>query len=78
MAVVHEKLPKDKAPRKGGVYTVSQNGTPLYDAEIVRYGGGCWATVTVVSSRTDMVRPGDTFDMRVAMYEFTPGDKDAE
>lgn len=73
MAMVHEKLPKDQAPRKGEVYTVSHNGTPLYDAEIVRYGGGCWATVTVVKSNNEMVNAGDTFDMRVAMYEFTAG-----
>lgn len=72
MAMIHEKLPKESAPRKGEVYTVCHNGTPLYDAEILKYGGGCWATVKVVKSSSSLVRDGDSFDMRVAMYEFQP------
>ncbi len=74
MAMQHEKLPKDQAPRKGERYTVCHEGKALYEADIVKYGGGCWATVQVVGAVdeqvADMYRPGDTFEMRVAMYEF--------
>ncbi len=82
MAMQHEKLPRDQAPRKGERYTVCREGTALYEADIIKYGGGCWATVQVVSpvagQYADMYRPGDTFDMRVAMYEFRhTDDKDA-
>lgn len=72
MAILHEKLPKESAPRKGEVYTVCHGGAPLYEAEILKYGGGCWATVKVVKSESSMVQEGDSFDMRVAMYEFLP------
>lgn len=78
MTMQHEKLPKDQAPRKGERYTVCSAGKPLYEAEIVKYGGGCWATVQVVrpvdEQLANVFHPGDTFDMRVAMYEFRGGD----
>lgn len=74
MAMLHERLPKDKAPEQGGVYTVVLNNAPIYDAEIVKYGGGCWATVKVVrpleGANADLYTPGSEFDVRVAMYEF--------
>lgn len=74
MAMQHEKLPKDQAPRKGGRYAVYHQGQALYEADIVKYGGGCWATVQVAGAVSEpyanVYKPGDTFDMRVAMYEF--------
>jgi hypothetical protein len=68
----HEKLPKELAPDKGGIYTLLHNGAPAYEAEIVKYGGGCWATVRVTDPLEDarVYKTGDTFDIRVAMYEF--------
>ena len=73
----HEKLPKEQAPRKGGRYTVYREGQPLFDADIIKYGGGCWATVQVVAVDervAEMYRPGDVFDTRVGMYEFRQAD----
>jgi hypothetical protein len=70
----HEKLPKDLAPERGGTYALSMTGTgaAAYEAEIVKYGGGCWATVRVTNPLENArhYKVGDTFDIRVAMYEF--------
>lgn len=71
--IKHEKLPKDARPEEGGTYTLLHQGTPVYAAEILKYGGGCWATVRVTES-LDAALPynaGDTFDIRVAMYEYS-------
>jgi hypothetical protein len=70
----HEKLPKERAPEKGGIYRLIHNGTPVYEAEIVKYSGGCWATVMVTDplENASVYKAGDTFDIRVAMYEFYP------
>lgn len=67
----HEKLPKDSL-QKGNVYTLLHNEAPAYEAEIVKYGGGCWATVRVTDplDNTKFYKPGDEFDIRVAMYEY--------
>lgn len=73
MHIKHEKLPKDARPEEGGTYTLLHQGTPVYAAEILKYGGGCWATVRVTEA-LDATLPynsGDTFDIRVAMYEFS-------
>jgi hypothetical protein len=72
----HEKLPKELAPERGGIYVLApldQNSTVTYEAEIVKYGGGCWATVRVTNplESTRYYKAGDTFDVRVAMYEFS-------
>ncbi len=70
----HEKLPKEARPDKGGTYTVAHEGRELYRAEIVKYGGGCWATVKIVDPMSMAGDPsfaaGTQFDLRVAMYEF--------
>ncbi|MCU0427043.1 MAG: hypothetical protein MUF71_15605 [Candidatus Kapabacteria bacterium] len=70
--IKHEKLPKDARPEQGGVYTLLHEGAPVYTAEILKYSGGCWATVEVKESLDTALpyTPGDTFDIRVAMYEF--------
>jgi hypothetical protein len=70
----HDKLPKDARPELGGVYTLAHNGVPYFVGEIVQYGGGCWATVRVAESLDQSLpyKAGDEFDIRVAMYEFTP------
>lgn len=67
----HEKLPKDSAPQEQMKYVVVQGETPLYTAEILKYGGGCWATVKVCEAMEgyeQLFRPNDVFDLRVAMY----------
>ncbi|MCS6808608.1 MAG: hypothetical protein RML40_08150 [Bacteroidota bacterium] len=70
--IYHEKLPVDARPKQGGIYTLLHQGKPVYTAKIVQYSGGCWATVEVCESldTTFPYKPGDTFDIRVAMYEF--------
>lgn len=77
MHIKHEKLPKDARPSEGGIYTLLYQGSPAYSAEILKYSGGCWATVRVTEA-LDATLPynsGDTFDIRVAMYEFSTHDK---
>ncbi|TAE28967.1 MAG: hypothetical protein EAZ92_07310 [Candidatus Kapaibacterium sp.] len=66
----HEKLPKNARPSEGGVYTLSHNGTAMYSAEITKYDGGCWATVRVTEPFNDAYAVNDSFDIRVAMYEY--------
>jgi hypothetical protein len=68
----HEKLPKELAPETGGVYTLVHEGEALYEAEIVKYSGGCWATVRVTDplKHADTYKIGDEFQIRVAMYQF--------
>lgn len=69
----HEKLPKDQAPKRGNKYVLSQNGKNFFEAEFTTYGGGCWATVQVIGICDEALpyKVGDTFDIRVAMYEYT-------
>lgn len=71
--IKHEKLPKDSRPEQGGTYTLSYQGSPVYTAEFLKYTGGCWATVQVKESLDASLpyTPGDTFDIRVAMYEYS-------
>ena len=71
--IKHEKLPKDARPEVGNTYALLHDGTPVYAAEILNYGGGCWATVRVTEAldATLPYKSGDTFDIRVAMYEFS-------
>ena len=72
--IKHEKLPKDARPAQGSVYGLAHAGAALYEAEITKYSGGCWATVRVTNplGNADTYSVGDSFDIRVAMYEFTP------
>ena len=74
--IKHEKLPKEARPDKGETYTIAHNGRELYRAEVIKYGGGCWATVKIVDPLTMAGDPafnaGTQFDLRVAMYDFLP------
>jgi len=75
MKPVHEKLPKDSF-EPGKTYRVAMNGTDLYDAEVVKFHGGCWATVRVTQPLLESMAadyaPGTEFDVKVAQYDFTP------
>lgn len=66
----HEKLPKAARPSEGGLYTLLHNGTPMFAAHITKYDGGCWATVRVSQGVDAAYKAGDSFDIRVAMYEY--------
>lgn len=74
MKPVHEKLPKDHF-QPGITYRVAMQDTELYEADVVKYHGGCWATVRVVRPLNDTYaadyRPGTEFDIKVAQYTFT-------
>lgn len=73
MKPIHEKLPKD-ALALGRTYVVTMAGTPLYEAEIVKFSGGCWATVRVTRAMLESASVSYTtnaeFDIKVAQYEF--------
>jgi hypothetical protein len=70
--VEHQKLPVSEFT-PGRSYRVGMNGRPLYNAEVVKFHGGCWATVRVQECLYDAMqaeyRPGTEFDIKVAMYE---------
>jgi hypothetical protein len=72
----HEKLPKNARPGEGGTYTLLHNGIPMFSAQLTKYDGGCWATVRVVEALDAAYKAGDSFDIRVAMYEYAPLDAD--
>ncbi|MBS1493726.1 MAG: hypothetical protein JST55_09450 [Bacteroidetes bacterium] len=58
----------------GHTYRVEYKGTELYDASVISYDGGCWATVKVEnvlpSPNEKIYRNGQTFDLKVAQYRF--------
>jgi len=58
----------------GNTYRVEYKGTELYDASVMNYDGGCWATVKVEnvlpSPNEKIYRNGQTFDLKVAQYRF--------
>ena len=70
----HEKVNRELSPDKGGIYNVSMNGQELYKAEVIDYKkGACWATLMVLNPGegfNDMYKTGDTFQIKVAHYEF--------
>jgi hypothetical protein len=66
----HEKLPKAARPSEGGTYTLLHNGTPMFAAQLTKYDGGCWATVRVTEGFDAAYKADDSFDIRVAMYEY--------
>lgn len=68
----HEKLPKAARPAERGVYMLSHNGEAMFAAELTKYDGGCWATVRVTEAMNPAYNAGDSFDIRVAMYEYEP------
>lgn len=73
MKPVHEKMPKDSF-EPGQTYRVSMNGKELYDAEVVKFHGGCWATVRVQEPLLKEMAldyaSGTEFDIKVAQYDF--------
>lgn len=75
MKIEHEKVPVDQFT-PGHRYTVAMKGRPLYTAEVLKFHGGCWATVRVEKALdAEMERhyqPGTTFDIKVAHYEINP------
>ena len=42
----HDKVATEEFT-PGSTYRVAMNGNDLYDAEVVKFHGGCWATVRV-------------------------------
>lgn len=72
MKIQHDKLPVEEFT-PGSHYKVSMQGRPLYTAEVIKFHGGCWATVCVKEALdADMAKhyvPGTTFDIKVAQYE---------
>jgi hypothetical protein len=49
-------------------------GKQLYTAEVIKFHGGCWATVRVLepllSEYASDYAPGTEFDIKVAQYDF--------
>ncbi len=72
MKPIHDKVAKEEFVI-GNTYNVSLRGKPLYSAEVVKFHGGCWATVRVTKPLSDevaqMYTPGTEFDIKVAEYE---------
>jgi hypothetical protein len=68
------KKPLNENLVPGNTYRVEYKGTELYDASVVNYDGGCWATVKVEnilpSPNEKIYRQGQTFDLKVAQYKF--------
>ncbi len=75
MKIQHDKVPLEEF-QPGTHYTVALRGTDLYRAEVVKFQGGCWATVRVVEAinpETSKHYPADaTFDIKVAEYDISP------
>ena len=74
MKIEHEKVPVQEFT-PGSRYTVGMQGRPLYTAEVVKFHGGCWATVRVEKALDQDLEkhypPGATFDIKVAQYEIS-------
>jgi len=70
----HDKVPKEEFT-PGERYNVALRNQPLYEATVVKFHGGCWATVRVeraLSDATASLYPvGSEFDIKVAEYEVT-------
>ena len=64
------KRPINENLTPGHTYRVEYKGTEVYDASVVNYDGGCWATVKVEnvlpSPNEKIYRNGQTFDLKVA------------
>lgn len=74
MKPVHTKIAIDEFS-VGNTYAVSMRGKELYNAEVVKFHGGCWATVKVVEpanlEMASIYESGSTFDIKVAEYDVT-------
>lgn len=68
---VHDKVPVQEC-QPGESYIVSMNNTELYQAEVVKFHGGCWATVKVERplylAMAKEYEAGTEFDIKVANY----------
>ncbi|NQW30639.1 MAG: hypothetical protein HQ472_09010 [Ignavibacteria bacterium] len=69
---VHDKVPVEEF-LPGEKYVVSMNEKELYEAEVVKFHGGCWATVRVTkplySAMAADYTVGNEFDIKVANYK---------
>lgn len=81
MKPVHDKVALDEFT-PGTTYRVGMNGTPMYDATVTKFHGGCWATVRVEravgSELASLYHPGMEFDIKVANYEISLPDQDTD
>jgi hypothetical protein len=77
MKITHDKVSVENF-QPGAIYDVSLRGVKLYEAEVVKFHGGCWATVKVVrtheAATAKYYSEGDTFDIKVAEYDVTPAE----
>lgn len=75
MSIQHDKVPTEQF-QPGKHYRVALRGKDLYTAEVSKFHGGCWATVTVIAPADESVahlyKEGVTFDIKVAEYDITP------
>jgi len=74
MKPIHDKMPVSTF-EPGTTYTFSLNGQQLYRADVVKFHGGCWATVSIVdvtdASLAGTYQPGMRFDVKVANYDIS-------
>jgi hypothetical protein len=72
---VHDKVPIEQC-RPGESYIVSMNGNDLYQAEVLKFHGGCWATVKVIKPLYEPMfsayAEGTELDIKVANYMLKP------
>jgi hypothetical protein len=75
MSIQHDKVALEEF-QPGQQYNVALRGTALYRAEVVKFHGGCWATVKVIEpNNQEMAKyytEDATFDIKVAEYDITP------
>lgn len=72
MKVQHDKVPLSEF-EPGAVYRLSMNNIPLYTAKVVKFHGGCWATVQVCDCLYEPMKSeyveGKEYDIKVATYD---------
>lgn len=77
MKPVHDKVDKEEFVI-GNTYNISLRGKPLYAAQVVKFHGGCWATVRVTKPLAEetakLYTPGVEFDIKVAEYDVASSD----
>lgn len=75
MSIQHDKVALEEF-QPGQQYKVALRGQDLYLAEVVKFHGGCWATVKVLDApnpeTAKYYTAGSTFDIKVAEYQITP------
>lgn len=74
MKVEHDKVSLNEFT-PGNTYQMALKGNPLYTAEVLKFHGGCWATIRVMEVLSPDVRSdyveGMVFDIKVAEYDVT-------